>query len=333
MIERQIKQLCRWMRKSNTVRQIANRIQNSDAAISLEEVDRLLITLTKGNELRWREKLVVLHIISRFKFEDDTLAKVLNALHKVITGKEMGSAKRSIRRAITAFLMTYLLSSALCAFLYFCFSGFDRSNQHGAVIVYGMVIYLIFSGFVSIFAAPAFAILLSSHQGDVRIAAIELLGRIGHTSSARALSSVIGNNEKVTQQARKALAKILPVITEADYGKLGHNASRNIARLLLDKREPSKLIVLEALRNAGDGSAVDDVREFIERTANPSMKQAAITALTALEARKRNEDAQRLLLRPSAAPSEDTLLRPVAHAPDEDVALLLRPAEEGDLNR
>ncbi|HZT40793.1 MAG TPA: hypothetical protein VFA07_01320 [Chthonomonadaceae bacterium] len=168
----------------------------------------------------------------------------------------------------------------------------------------------------------------------VRAAAAASLARLGDTESIGLLIKVIKANWGLQSSTgcwqlmgacRKSLTRLLPTLTEADYGRLPSVTTPSLCWLLEHSGEPLNLEILEALGKVGDGRAVACV-ERIAAGRPSALQQKAERILPILLERQRQENDPKILLRPSDATGvmQAGLLRPSQPIRDAGPEQLLR---------
>ncbi len=127
-------------------------------------------------------------------------------------------------------------------------------------------------------------------------------------------------------KAVSALLAILPQVSEEWHGHLPNGTSAALANLAASYHDALALSALEALANAGDGSAAHAVKCLMERAASDRVRERATTLLPILIGRAAHKMAQSTLLRPSSYNTTEHLVRPV-YSGDPDVTHLLRASQ------
>lgn len=123
-----------------------------------------------------------------------------------------------------------------------------------------------------------------------------------------------------------ALQRILPLLTEDDYGRLDPRTMQVLYCLAENGPEPFALQALAALAKMGGGDAVPVVQRVVRRGATARLQQAAREILPILYSRRQREKSSLTLLRASAAPgvSSGQLLRAAGAPPEAPPEQLLR---------
>jgi HEAT repeat protein len=182
---------------------------------------------------------------------------------------------------------------------------------------------------------PAFAILRSNRDTEVRLAFLEALERLREPHSVGALATAACHNySQVSHAAERALLAVLPTLTDAHYGQLEADTIPNLCRILDGKRpcypvspEALTLAILNAFEKIGDGRAIPSVRH-IASASYPACQEAAERLLPILIERQERDKNSGVLLRASEAPvsAPEELLRPAAATTTSAPEQLLRPS-------
>lgn len=199
------------------------------------------------------------------------------------------------------------------------------------------------------FVLPAVLSLAAAARFEdrVRLMAARSLAMIGGPASAPVLcAAACDTNPTLAEAARLALPVALDGLTVAEYGLMPPEMTDQLASLLKVTPESSwqfnwaanptgpgrsvlRLSVLRALQAVGAGRALEAVRAFAVKCADPEEQQAAAQAIAVLQQRATLEAQSATLLRPASNPHSpaDILVRPAAPGAWGDAALLVRPSE------
>jgi hypothetical protein len=144
----------------------------------------------------------------------------------------------------------------------------------------------------------------------VRSAAAEALGNLKSAESLDLLAtSATGGSRTVRRAAREALCKVLPTVTQAQYGRLATETIPCLCSVLRDTEEPLALAILNALRLIGGANAIPTVTRLVMRGQTEKVRQAATLLLPLLQQRREEENIPAVLLRASqASPSSPGIL-------------------------
>ncbi|MCX6359973.1 MAG: hypothetical protein NT029_09210 [Armatimonadetes bacterium] len=204
------------------------------------------------------------------------------------------------------------------------------------------------------FVLPAVLSLAAAARFEdrVRLMAARSLAMVGGPASAPVLcAAACDSNATLAEAARLALPVALDGLTADHYGLMPPEMTDQLAGLL--KAAPDSawqmkwatdpagtgssvlhISVLRALRAVGAGRALEPVRAFALKCADPEEQQAAAQAIAVLQQRATLEAQSATLLRPASNPHSpgDILVRPAAPGAWGDAALLVRPsaAPEGE---
>lgn len=190
-------------------------------------------------------------------------------------------------------------------------------------------------------ALSALASSLHDPYAEIRSEAAAALGKLRLARAAPSLAGAVRDyDHSVRAEALHALKQTLPLITSEHYGRLG-SATTPALCALLDYPDPGLVFaLLTALHAVGDARALAPVRRLADLLPATEVAHAARALIPVLEERWRREsDPLRLLrpshdpgrthLRPSAAPPDKTLVRPIRYTPDSKPDRLLRPRRNG----
>lgn len=184
-------------------------------------------------------------------------------------------------------------------------------------------------------------------EDRVRLMAARSLAMVGGPAAAPVLcAAACDNNAALAEAARLALPVALDGLTAAQYGLMPPEMTDQLAFLLkvtpdsswqfnwaADPTGPGRwvlrLSVLRALQAVGAGRALEPVRAFALKCADPEEQQAAAQAIAVLQQRATLEAQSATLLRPASNPHSpaDILVRPAAPGAWGDTALLVRPSD------
>jgi hypothetical protein len=185
-------------------------------------------------------------------------------------------------------------------------------------------------------AALAFVFLGMRREeaGFARLAGIDDVSVVGPLINALESSQ---NNPA----AASVLPRLLPRLTAHDAGLLT-SVHREVLHTVLMRRggeaqEALQHAILDALPRIGDAQSLTTVARLAEGEGagqDPVFRSRAAELLPAMKARVDHLHAQKMLIRPSAAPeaAEDQLLRP-AGAGETAAEALLRPSDPPRVNR
>lgn len=182
-----------------------------------------------------------------------------------------------------------------------------------------------------LFAYPLSAWLDRGRLNRIRAEAAKGLGLLGIPHSAGPLAvGALDNYEDVRTASRDSLLKVLPTLSEEQYGRLPMDTTPRLCGLLNGGDEALLFLTLRAIRAVGDSRALQPVERFVRRSPGPWMNvniaMEADQTLAVLYARKKRENEAASLLRPTNNPLEPppVLLRPYVHTGDQPAENLLR---------
>jgi HEAT repeat protein len=134
---------------------------------------------------------------------------------------------------------------------------------------------------------------------------------------------------KVSAAAGNALFHILPTLDEYNCAEMNTGLTVRLCRLLRHRDAGLVIEAVEALGRVGNGTAMAPVEQLAEKSKNEVVREKALLILPILKERRRLEELHGTLLRASGLPTADhALLRPAAHAGNDNAKELLRSVGE-----
>ena len=278
-----------------------------DAGVSL------LHALAQCHRSDWASHAVAYHHLRQMDLSPSARQFAAPVLEKAIRQLgDYGATPRYFRRVLLAEFLGW--TTALL--------GFFRIWRPDFIVVACAA-----SGVVTLFSCPfvvgGVALFDRSRARMVQRAAATAMIRAGDPTCIVALEQHMSHSSAIHREAVSALLAILPQVSAEWYGHLPNGASAALANMAASDHELLALSALEALANAGDGSAAHAVKCLLERTASERVRERAVTLLPILIDRAAHKMAESTLLRPSSYNATEHLVRPV-YSSNSEVTNLLR---------
>ncbi len=191
----------------------------------------------------------------------------------------------------------------------------------------GLLAGIFVAGFMSLLTVPIFLSIQDQLRANTlqRVAATSL-AQVGTPPCIGSLYRYIRHPSIYRQEILQALRAVIPRVTSVWYGRLTADTVAALTGLAGSSEEALALAALDALEQAGGGSAVKAVERLAARSSMPHVRDRATVVLPILIARRENEKSSASLLRPSALNLTEDLVRPV-YGGNPNVSHLLRASQ------
>lgn len=295
-----------------------------------EIVELLLETFQDSSRLRGHEHNDVARILGEIPLTSEQKIAVAKCLCVELVPRSPLRRRRLLRLGFSGLGKTLLTTSVLAYLFAIYMTTFSYSKEEwdfvgpfsswAIILSFGIGIFIL--PVAALFMLPLIVALNSESLSRMRTTIANTLAYLCEPCSVSALAQAgCDRNVDVCMASRRALVTTLPTLTEEHYGTLSAETTPNLCHILEEicSAKPDFAVVLIlALEKVGDGRAVETLenRLFLVPVA---VRREADRILPLLRERKRQEEAQSMLLRASSEPSspKEQLLRPVAGAPAE----------------
>jgi len=312
-----------------------------------EKFSALLRRLRDPNPRRWRERILAIGTLGCLPLNSNEKQLTVQILEKILANTQELVGDRVASRSPDAYKVAYLIAFSLFLILMArefwgvdaSVSLFDLLGELLLSCVFG-AIFIAFVAFpAAAFVLPVYAAADVSRQNRIRAAAATALARIGQPESMGVVAQTLCDVSPLVRHfAHEALRALHPRLTSDYYGRLDSALTPNLCRALRQesrKHEPVSAVrmiaLLQALEKVGDGRAVEPVRALTNAAYYLRIGQEAERILPVLEARLRQENDSKMLLRGASTPatkSEELLRAAVTSVEKKPEQLLRIPAEE-----
>ena len=291
-----------------------------------DPIHPLFTALSQTNRPLWRERVVAIWALGRVQLSAQERESAACMLMEVLEQNAGGNFwKRAMRGLAWGYSLAFPLS--------FFWSLAVAQNEGGPWLMIFVEMMLIFGTAASLGTTPLSLFVgrqSNARQDMVRQAAAETLGRLGALESIGGLAGALFDPSPLVREASaQALNQLLPNLTDSHYGLFGEQALRNLARALTYSNINLRFQILEALGKVGTSQVISAVDHIAKTGRIVHLRDKALEVLSRLEARKKQGDDARILMRPSssfAAPTAQ-LLRPAHQAGDTEPLQLLRATD------
>ena len=295
-------------------------------------VEFLKSVLNDRSPKMWRERALAAWALAVFPLETHQVHDATILLSDLLAGRIAHD------RFAAGCGLSYAIGICIC----FCATVatiIANQSLNGGVDWMGMIGTLVFVAFgcaivglpvgvaIGSLVIPIYVVRDKRRLNYIRAAAAKSLSRMATPHAISALAGAAKDGDKtVRETSLESLRTHLPRVTEKHYGSLRRDTIPGLCGLLNSTERKLQLEVLEALIKVGDGRALQPVDQLYSTTQDEEVQKVCLRAIAVLTVRAENEKSAELLLRSSAAPSDQsaTLLRPAGASTEHDEAQLLR---------
>jgi hypothetical protein len=317
-----IRNTARKLPRDNVVRQTAERILG-DLAGEAFTARHLRKAAVERSGFRWRERFLAAWCLGLTRVPEEERTETIEALGLLADNKlesDNGGAFWRLQYRTALITVPVILAAGGLEAVVGSFSVWDILQA--ALRNLG----------TSVVILPFSSMLEKRRLNLARAAAVLSLGRLSAPEATGLVAATLydGSGEgsgEVKRASERALPSVLRALSFQHLGQVRRTSIDHLCRVLADKRAPLVMAALDALEKVGGGTAVDPVKRLQKKTRSAKLRQRALEVMPVLEARRRDEQAPKMLLRATATPGalDEILLRPTNPNPESDPDVLLRP--------
>jgi hypothetical protein len=306
--EAQLREMVFPLKNNSKVRPIVSALSCGQLPSDAER-DLLRAAAVGRSEGRVSEKLAAMWALAYAGVLSGDPRSAADSLRTVLQNKEMSAGHRTLLRGSRAVGRSLLIGGFLAVMIWLLLR---MPDNPGLRLLIGL-----FAGptAIAVIAGPLYFLVQDwDAQILARTEAARILGVLGFPEDIALLAATSWDAAITTRkEAARALRGILQTIDQSHYGRLPADTTPGLCQLLESPDEALALLAVDALREVGDGRAIDSLEHAVQKSPSWDVRMAAARVLPILEERRRRGDDPSVLVRSSdAPPTEASLLRPAS---------------------